>query len=507
MPFRSSKSINDEVVQHAGFDGGLNLSVSGEALQPNELAEALNVEHDPVHGGLKVRGGLRRVANFADVGGAPIFFAANGGENQIFGMDYGNRKLFGYRPGALIHPYNTTPFLGTGDYLDPLSVVQWDRSIYDDTQNTVAMVGVSSIIYQGEFSSKMVMLSNAPSGRCLFTWGGRLGTSEQYGQLHLSAVGDPDAWANSPADLSSAQFIDIGYKDGNTLRAIVPLGQDLIVFKGHRFYHGVGDIWRISGYIPDTVVYKVVSGVTTFSQNSVHVAGNDVFFLNLNGLGTLSSVMEYGDIKLSWLDSKVSDVLSKELDRYSKLWHIPSKGQLWIQGRNKKNVWVFHYRNKSWTRFVFPDDIDYACELRESVGAAPKVHIVSRGVIYVLDDSLSRDENDARPIRAHLRFGTTMRSRQILVKGMGALYRCKPETNAEVNINGFRVALPPSASGRYASDDARPAFGNVEPVVGNWGNGSVRRKCLVRGWGVTPEITISGSGCSIQRLSLELAEV
>lgn len=68
MPFRSSKSINDEVVQHAGFDGGLNLSVSGEALQPNELAEALNVEHDPVHGGLKVRGGLRRVASFADVG-------------------------------------------------------------------------------------------------------------------------------------------------------------------------------------------------------------------------------------------------------------------------------------------------------------------------------------------------------------------------------------------------------------------------------------------------------
>ena len=507
MPFRSSKSINDEVVQHAGFDGGLNLSVSGEALQPNELAEALNVEHDPVHGGLKVRGGLRRVASWADAGGSPLFFTSNAGVNQIFGMDYSNRKLFGYRPGALIHPYNTTPFWGTGDYLDPLSVVSWDRSSDDYTQYTVAMVGVSSTIYQCEFSSQMVMLSNAPSGRCLFTWGGRLGTSKQYGRLHLSAVGDPYTWANNPSDLSSAQFIDVGYKDGNTLRAIVPLGQDLIVFKGHRFYHGVGDIWRISGYIPDTVVYKVATGVTTFSQDSVCIAGNDVFFLSPNGLTTLSSVMEYGDIKLSWLDSKVSDVLSKELDRDSKLWHIPSKGQLWIQGRNKKNVWVFHYRSKSWTRFVFPDDIDHACELRDANSAAPKVHIVSRGVIYVLDDSLSRDENDARPIKAHLRFGTTMRSRQVLVKGLGALYHCRPTTLAEVNVGGVKVPLPPYQVARHASDDTRIASENTASLAEDWGSGTVRRKCLARGWGVTPEITISGSGCSIQRLSLELAEV
>ena len=507
MPFRSSKSINDEVVQHAGFDGGLNLSVSGEALQPNELAEALNVEHDPVHGGLKVRGGLRRVASFADVGGAPIFFAANGGENQIFGMDYGNRKLFGYRPGALIHPYNTTPFLGTGDYLDPLSVVQWDRSSDDYTQKTVAMVGVSSIIYQCKFSSQMVMLSNAPSGRCLFTWGGRLGTSKRYGQLHLSAVGDPYAWANSPDDLSSAQFIDVGYKDGNTVRAIVPLGQDLIVFKGHRFYYGVGDIWRISGYIPDTVVYKVATGVTTFSQSSVHVAGNDVFFLNLNGLGTLSSVMEYGDIKLSWLDSKVSDVLSKDIGRFSELWHIPSKGQLWVKGNNPKIVWVFHYKSKSWTRFSFPSEIKYACELRSSVGAKPSVYVVSENTIYTMDDTLQKDENDTAPIKAHIRFGTTMRPRQVLVKGLGALYHCRPTTLAEVNVGGVKVPLPPYQVARYASDDTRIASENTASLAEDWRSGTVRRKCLARGWSITPEISISGGGCSIQRLLLELAEV
>lgn len=507
MPIRASKHANEEVVQYAGFDGGLNLSVAGEALQPNELAEALNVEHDPVHGGLKVRGGLRRVASWADAGGSPLFFTSNAGVNQIFGMDYGNKILYGFRPGAPIHRYNETPFLGTSDYLDPLSVVLWNKSSDDYTENIVAMVGVSSIIYECSFPSPMVQVTNAPTGRCLFTWGGRLGASRQYGRLYLSAVGDHNAWTNNPSDLSSAQFIDVGYKDGNTLRAIVPLGQDLIVFKGHRFYHGVGDIWRISGYIPDTVVYKVATGVTTFSQNSVHVAGNDVFFLNQNGLGTLSSVMEYGDIKLSWLDSKVSDVLSRDIGRFSELWHIPSKGQLWVKGDNPKTVWVFHYKSKSWTRFSFPSEIKYACELRSSTEAKPSVYVVSENAIYIMDDTLQKDENDTAPIKAHIRLGTIMRPRQVLVKGLGALYHCRPATHAEVNVGGVKVPLPPYLSGRYASDDTRIASENTASLAEDWRSGTVRRKCLARGWSITPEISISGGGCSIQRLSLELAEV
>ena len=62
----------------------------------------------------------------------------------------------------------------------------------------------------------------------------------------------------------------------------------------------------MNGYIPNTAVTRIAAGISAAGQSCVCDVGNDVFFLSARGVASLSSVMEYGNIKLSWFDAKVS---------------------------------------------------------------------------------------------------------------------------------------------------------------------------------------------------------
>ena len=130
-----------------------------------------------------------------------------------------------------------------------------------------------------------------------------------------------------------------------------------------------------------------------------------------------------------------------------------------------------------------------------------------------MDPSQSFDLSAANPIEARLRFPSIVRSRQILVKGIGALYdngTAADRMQVRLSAAGggaVTVSLPPTARSVYVSEDTREAFGNGSPAWGGFASGSARYRCLVRGWGITPEVVMEGNGKSLQRLSLEFAEV
>lgn len=526
MPFRANKALNGEQVSYTGFSGGLNLAASPEALQPDELAVADNVERDPDAGGLRVRAGLRRVAQFPN---GLISFVHNPDTNEIFGKAHGDRQIFGFTPSGP-HPgvfqySEKNAFTATGrPPLPPLSVVSWGGASQGYWDAPVSMLGVEATICRcdsGVGTPTMTELTQSPSGRCVCTWGGRLGVATHDSKLHFSAVGDPLKWTNTPNDLSSAQFINVGYKDGENIQAVIPLGQDLIVFKGSPWYDEGGSIWRVSGFIPNTTVYRIAVGATAPNSQSVCAAGNDVFFLSKAGLCTLSSVMEYGSVKLSWLDAKVSAAMMRSIlgDAYDYggigMWHIRSRGQLWVPSADGKTVWVFHYKDKMWTRFIFPWRVKYACDLiyTGSDKTSRTFVVLGDGSVCIMDPSQSFDLSAANPIEARLRFPSIVRSRQVLVKGIGALYdngTAADRMQVRLSAAGggaVTVSLPPTARSVYVSEDTREAFSNGSPAWGGFASGSARYRCLVRGWGITPEVVMKGNGKSLQRLSLEFAEV
>ena len=233
MPFRASKTLNDELLRYGDFRGGLNLSVAEEALQPNELAQADNVELDPLTGGLKIRGGLRKLKRLRGSGGD--FILGNSGR-YLYRRDYGNRKLFseGIRNGNYFFELSKSQqFYGTGTIVPEISATSWIAGKENDWSLSSDLIGVGTDIYT-HTPGRVPSILYAKGGISIFTWGGRVGAAYLDSVIYLSAIGDAFKWTNEPNNLSSAQFLNVGYKDGQIINAIVPLGQDLIVFKGAR---------------------------------------------------------------------------------------------------------------------------------------------------------------------------------------------------------------------------------------------------------------------------------
>ena len=508
MPFRASKTLNDELLRYGDFRGGLNLSVAEEALQPNELAQADNVELDPLTGGLKIRGGLRKLKRLRGSGND---FILSGSGHNLYRRDYSSRKLFSERirdDNDFDELSKSQQFNGTGTIAPEISVTSWTAGQENNWTLVSDLIGVGTDIYM-HTPGQVSPILHAKGGISVFTWGGRVGAAYMDGVIYFSAIGDAFKWTNEPNNLSSAQFLNVGYKDGQVINAIVPLGQDLIVFKGFPLNtKGECSIWRVSGYIPNTTVTRIATGISAAGQSCVCDVGNDVFFLSARGVASLSGVMEYGSVKLSWFDAKVSEVM-----RGNALWHMRTRGQLWCRDETRNIVWVFHYKEKMWTRFVFPMPIAYACEalVKDSYELDTCI-VLSGGDVCILDDAVGTDYGATEPIQARVRCGAAARTRQILVKGVGVSYfrpggsQMRVRVSAE-NAGAFSTDLPQLDRAWYASEDTRPAYGNNSSVAGSHASGSARYRCLVRGWSVTPEVLMKGPGCTLRGLSMEVAEV
>lgn len=124
--------------------------------------------------------------------------------------------------------------------------------------------------------------------------------------LRFSGVGECDQWDDDVQSDNPALFIDIGYKDGMNIDAVVPLSRDLIIFKSPEDEPDKGTIFRLTGDYPDWAVLEAAHNTGTFGQKSVQAVGNDVFYITVSGVASLSSVSSYGDIKSQWPDRKVT---------------------------------------------------------------------------------------------------------------------------------------------------------------------------------------------------------
>ena len=276
----------------------------------------------------------------------------------------------------------------------------------------------------------------------------------------------------------------------------MPLSQDLIVFK-YKENVSDGRIYRLVGRVPDWSVVEVAHHTSTFSQNSVQVVGNDVFFLDHTGLNALSNVQSYGDVKLSPPDKKVNNVLSREIDSSSRLWNLRLRQQLWIlPSQDSEYIWVFDYVRNIWTKFRF--SIQNIMAISEGYDTKRSnvvdVYIVTHDGLYVLDDDTIVDtivlketymgkeyqSTKTRQIEAYMKLGTLATGRQTLIKNVYASHNIPEGCSGELILGKFKMPFKGSHS---------------------------RRQCLVRDWTIEPEIKMYGGGCSVSTLGLEMVEV
>ena len=523
---------------YPSFDGGLNYSVPNESLPKNELKEALNVEFSSKTGAMTVRGGLVWSSGFeydiVDVVPVP----GDKGFLVRTRNSTGGEKVFYY---VWNYVWEVDGLFSGFNYP---SIVKWDDYY-------IVASGGQLQKFTPTLSPTLEDIANAPVSYCnhVFTRDGRVGCVFKSDTIMFSATGDCTRWPtvdikteevsiNTGEGNGGPQFVEIGYHDGMDIDAIVPLSQDLIIFKsphGESVAYGKkstksepdkGTIFRLTGQFPDWQVLEVAHNTGTFNSRSVQVVGNDIFYLTVAGLATLSNVTAYGDVKTAWPDRKVSSVLTPLLDKTAQLWNIPVKQQLWVipsldtKGLSetalelKKQIWVLDYTKGVWTKFKFPEIPTYA------IGIDDRLFIFIGRDMYELKDNYTQDDmkddssdtgTTKKDIEAIMVLGSLLNGWQTLIKGVFASFYIMPGCEAKLMLKKFSLPFESNIDPDYIYDPPNStvdyAYTDDDPLFQEGGVMTARRRCVVRDWAIMPEIRFKGGCSSVSTIGLEVVEV
>ena len=487
---------NAQKIFYPAFDGGLNLSVPPESLSKNELKEAVNVEFSASTGAMTVRGGLVWSGSFDS--NIDCVLAVPG--RRSFLVRRKGKKTLQYFRWNYTWPVNGS-LTGTGD----LSIVQWG----DDY---LIASGGKLQKFIGDGLPRLETISGSPK-KCsqVFVRNGRVGVVEEDDTLRFSGVGDCEAWTNDASDASSSQFVQVGYKDGMNINAVIPLSRDLIIFKSPENEPDKGTIFRLTGGYPDWTVLEIAHNTGTFSHKSVQAVGNDVYYITVSGLASLSAVTSYGDIQARWPDRKVSPALTPLIDNTAELWNVPVKQQLWLlPSKDAKEIWIFDYTHGIWTKFQFPSALIHAAGVDNSlyVFLGKNLYRVENG--YPVDELMnSKGTLVKNEIKANMRMGTLIVGHQILVKAAFASFALLPGCEAELWLGKFCMKFTGGVPDYIydAPNNTQKASEDDDPLFPSGGTMTARRRCVVRDWSITPEVKITGGCCALSTMGLEIAEV
>jgi hypothetical protein len=157
--------------------------------------------------------------------------------------------------------------------------------------------------------------------------------------LNYSAIGDYTSWTNNPNDSSSAQYVDIGYKDPGNIIAIGFLSKVIMVYKeGGRAYKIVGE--------PPSATYEVDPVSQTASCLSLFAATNvddRSYYLGQGGLMSFTPTDDYGNVEPDETGLQINAWVAKNIDSNCQLWHVEPKKQIWVKTQNDKRVYLYHY--------------------------------------------------------------------------------------------------------------------------------------------------------------------
>lgn len=487
---------NLQRIFYPSFDGGLNLSVPPESMSRNELKEAVNVEYSSSTGAMTVRGGL---FHHCQTGIYADSVAALPG-----------------RRGFLIRGH----FISGGQRLELVRLFTWNR--WEEVSGSLTGNGKISVCeWDGYYlvasggklqklrtrnTFTLETIESAPP-RCVqvFVKSGRVGVVTEENIIRFSAVGDCESWENDPQDDSSGQYLEVGYKDGMNIDAVIPLSRDLIVFKSPNNEPDKVTIFRITGDYPEWAVLEAAHNTGTFSARSVQAIGNDVYYGTVSGVASLSAVTSYGEIQASWPDRKVSAVLSRIMSADAELWSVPVKQQLWVKPHaGSKEVWVLDYGRGIWTKFEYSGEVIYAD------GSDDSVYVFIGTSVYEQVDGKVTDTNDVgkeQAITARMRMATLLTGNQVLIRRAFVSFGIEPECRAELRLGGFRMQFSHDTTPDYVYDNDIEVYEKDENIGGEVKAVTSRRECIVRDWSITPEVILTGGGCSLSTMGLEISEV
>lgn len=468
-----SKHANQQNLLMTDFSGGLNLLKAGELIGSTEVQLAENFEMDYVSGAIKTTSG------FASVYDAGIII------DTVFPVN-DNTFLFTSNRDVYFTDFVTKTHIGT--------LTGFVRPVYCWFGDDIIIASGGKL--QRFFNNELTTITTSRDADFVFVRFGRVViTKRGTDELTYSSIGDcvsAQAWIQNPNDDSTSKYIQIGYKDAGDIVAVVPLMQDLIVFKSNH------KIFRVQGHFPDWSVSEVSSNGFCSSFASAIQVQNDVFFLGVRGFCSLSSVVEYGDFQQVDIGVNVNHFLQYNLEPSAKIWYLPLKKQVWILPQQTGTIFIYSLISKSFTTRKMvdpPNDVFYFNN---------DVFIARGNKILQMRDDIATD--DGTLIECNLRTKIYVAPHEFLVKRFVVALQNNIIGNAQATIGRLFMELNTGHSGDLVYNDSEIAYVDSDPIYENlYTETSVR--CNFRTSNV--EINIRSTGCqfSIRKIQVTIAEV
>lgn len=378
----STKHPNvQQTVVFNDFSGGLNTADSSELIGSNELGRAVNVEI--------YKGNLRTVP-----GTVKVYENINDGidfSNLIYDRINGRLILTATDKSVWLYSEGTMKQLGalTGD-----SAVQY--AAWED--GVLVASGGKLQYYNG---STFDTIDTSPDVcRGVFIKNGRVWVYYSD-ELHCSAVGDETNWTNDTNDESSAQWLQIGYKDGGYITGVESLSSDTLVFKSNHYaYH-------LSGTYPNWVLSEIGRQIECKGYNECIALADSTLTLGKTTLQAITVTDSYGDMKATEVSAKVYSEIEKL--GAVKLRYMPSLSQVWFVNPSAKQFLFLDVSTGGFFHRQYTNAVQDACETSDGT-----IYILKAGGLYKSSSSSTSDEGIEMIWTFHTK--TLVSNNEILVK-------------------------------------------------------------------------------------------
>lgn len=486
---RIPRHANEQRLHVRDLTGGVNLAVSPDDLENNELSLAVNWEYDTLSSLPKIRGGLG-ATEWCDTG-----------MNKVDSLFFcPNRDFFLCSDGTTLKKAISTGASAVGT-LAGSNIPIYD--LWGEDNDVLIASGGKLQSYDGTTLVKYDGVDDpdtSPDCDIVYVQFGRVLLAKSGSdRIHYSGVGDCGNWSASGDD--DYQYQDVGYKDGCDIKALIMLSTDLIVFKSPSGDDTKGIIYRILEAFPDWEQREISRDAHTFSQRTICPLGDDVLYLDKRGLKNLATVASYGDIKMASQGDKIISQLSAGSPSNARVWHIPQKGQVWVKKDSGQTIWVYSYTHKAWTSFVFAGTVEPLSVATDGVD----VYVgCSDGKIYKMDSD--SDSDAGTDFTSTLKYKRISSNTQLVITEFGVRLKGTTTGSGTLQVGNDSLGFTFDPGGDIAYDDEDYAYDDEDyPVVET----EVRRikRTNLRGFEFTPELVVTSGKMELKEIWFNYAEV
>ena len=376
----SNKHANVQTVAYSDFSGGLNTTDAPETIGMNELRQSVNVEI--------YKGQLKTVAGtdeyFRDESKAFDVLMYDR-INDTFLLTDADKKVYAVKRTEKPELVEIGTLTGNSD----VAYASWDKGI-------VIASGGKLQYYDG---AALTTLDGSPE-KCMgvFIKQGRVWT--YYGdELHTSAVGDATSWTTDTNDDSSAQWLQIGYKDGGIITGVCSLSSDVLIFKSNHYaYHLAGDF-------PNWQLAEIGRSIDCKDYNDCVALANASLCLGRTQVQAISTTDAYGDMQAQEISAKVvGNITALGATRVR---YLPALNQVWFLSGEA----VFLFLDLNTNGFF---ERAFTSPATDAVNVRNDVYVCKNHGIYVLNGQHMDDEG--QPLRWKFQGKTLVSNNAFLIK-------------------------------------------------------------------------------------------